>query len=81
VKDAVVLGRSKGQDVELHAVLLTDEPAAAADVVRRANARLAPHQQIRNASVWPEEIFPLTPSLKPKRAVIAERLAATLPER
>ncbi len=80
VKDAVVLGLNQGQDVLLHAVLLTDAPDAAADIVRRANARLAPHQQLRRSSLWPEESFPLTPSLKPKRAVIVERLAARLPE-
>jgi long-chain acyl-CoA synthetase len=76
LKDAVVLGLTRGQDVELHAVLLTDQPEAAGDIVRRANARLAPHQQIRRHTVWPEDSFPVTPTLKPKRAVIAERLAS-----
>ena len=76
VKDAVVLGMSRGQDVEVHAVLLLEDGDAAAGIVRAANARLAPHQQIRRYTIWPDETFPLTPTLKPKRAEIAERLVA-----
>ncbi|MGH2542987.1 MAG: AMP-binding protein, partial [Ardenticatenaceae bacterium] len=75
VKDAVVLGLTKGQDVEIHAVLLTTETEGAPDTVRAANALLASHQHIHGFTVWPDETFPLTPTLKPKRADIAARLA------
>ncbi|MFN8555871.1 MAG: AMP-binding protein [Dehalococcoidia bacterium] len=75
VKDAVVLGLHEGQDVKVHAVLLLedrDQPPTA--IVRAANARLAAHQHIDGATVWPEESFPLTPTLKPKRADITARV-------
>jgi long-chain acyl-CoA synthetase len=76
VKDAVVLGVMQGQETEVHAVLLLAKGAEAdaADIVRAANQRLAPHQQIRRHTVWPEDSFPLTPTLKVKRADVAERL-------
>jgi long-chain acyl-CoA synthetase len=81
IKDAVVLGATKGQDVEVHAVLLlqkdvTDDPAA---IVRAANAQLGPQQQIRGHTVWAEDAFPMTPTLKVKRVEIVEKLAALQP--
>ena len=82
VKDAVVFGLPRGQDVEVHAVLLLQEDAGpTAPIVRAANARLAPHQQIRAHSVWPDEAFPLTPSLKPRRPDILARLPELQAER
>ena len=72
--DAVVLGLTSGDAVEVHGVLLTGEPAAAADIVRVANRQLAPHQRIQGYTVWPEETFPVTPLRKPKRADITARL-------
>ncbi|MCH7622307.1 MAG: AMP-binding protein [Chloroflexi bacterium] len=72
--DAVVLGLSSGDDVEVHGVLLTTEPEAAADIVRTANGQLAPHQRIQRYTVWPEETFPVTPTMKPKRAEITARV-------
>jgi long-chain acyl-CoA synthetase len=75
VTDAVVIGLEEGPDVEVHAVLLTDQPEAAADIVHAANEQLAPHQHIRGHTVWPEKAFPLTPTLKPRRPVIIEKVA------
>ena len=72
--DAVVLGLTSGDDVEVHGVLLTGEPAAAADIVRTANGQLASHQRIQRYTVWPEETFPVTPTMKPKRADIPTRV-------
>jgi long-chain acyl-CoA synthetase len=74
VKDAVVLGITRGQEVEVHAVLLTQQPDDALEIVRAANRRLEAHQQIRGHSIWPDETFPLTPTLKVKRGEVAERL-------
>ena len=76
VKDAVVLGLEKGQDVEVHAVLLLNDGAGeVAPILRSANARLQPHQMIRGHTVWPDESFPLTSTLKPRRADVTARLA------
>ncbi|MBI4497471.1 MAG: AMP-binding protein, partial [Chloroflexi bacterium] len=75
VADAVVLGRERGRgEVEVHAVLLMKEPDQAAAAVRAANRRLAPHQQVRGQTVWPEADFPRTHTLKPKRADILAAL-------
>jgi len=74
VKDAVVIGLGEGPEVEVHAILLTDEPEAAPDIVHAANEHLAPHQHIRGQTVWPETAFPLTPTLKPRRPAIIEKV-------
>ena len=72
--DAAVVGWPQGADLRVHAVLLLDDPAAAADVVKSANERLAPHQRIRAFTVWPEEDLPRTHTLKVKKPLVLERL-------
>ena len=47
-------------------------PSVAEAVVRDANTRLAGHQQIRDWSVWPEEDFPRTPSMKVKKRLVLD---------
>ncbi len=68
VKDAVVLGLSKrDQGSEVHAVLLLEDPQRAKTIVGLANKQLASHQQIRGYTIWPNEDFPRTHTLKVKR--------------
>ena len=75
IRDASVVGLDgDGSGAKVHAVLLTDDADSAEAVVRDANAHLAGHQQIRGWSVWPEEDFPRTASLKVKKRLILERL-------
>jgi long-chain acyl-CoA synthetase len=75
VHDAAVLGlENAAGETQVHAVLLLREGADGADVVRTANAQLAPNQQIRGFSVWPEEDLPRTPTLKVKKTVVLEWL-------
>lgn len=77
IRDASVVGLDEdGSGAKVHAVLLTDDTDSAAAVVRDANARLAGHQQIRGWSVWPEDDFPRTPSLKVKKRLVLELLHA-----
>jgi long-chain acyl-CoA synthetase len=76
LEDATVVGFPIGPDLKIHAVLLTDEPAAAAAVVRDANDQLGAHQQIRAHSIWPEEDFPRTHTLKVKKREVIARLEA-----
>lgn len=73
VRASMVFAEQRGGDI--HAVLLLDRAADASDVVRRTNARLAPHQHIRRYTVWPDETFPLTSTLKVKRREVEERVA------
>jgi long-chain acyl-CoA synthetase len=68
VRDATVVGLERpGGDIQVHAVLILHDPSEADDVIRQANARLGGHQQIRGFTVWPEDEFPRTPTLKVKK--------------
>ena len=74
VVDATVVGLPRGADVEVHAALLVQDPEKAADVVTWANGRLADHQQIRGMTVWPEEDFPRTHTLKVKKGLVLDAI-------
>jgi long-chain acyl-CoA synthetase len=76
VREAVVIGVPRGDsDVEVQAVFVLNEQADPAAIVREANRQLAAHQHIRRATVWPEPDFPRTPTMKVKRAQIAQHFA------
>jgi long-chain acyl-CoA synthetase len=76
VRDAIVIGVPRGDaDVEVRAVFLLHEHAEPAAIVREANRHLAAHQHIRGGTVWPEPEFPRTPTLKVKRAEVAQHFA------
>ncbi len=74
VKDAAVVGWPLGAGLRVHAVLLLADAAVAPEVVAAANARLAPHQQIRGSTVWPDEDLPRTHTLKVRKPDILARL-------
>lgn len=74
VKDAAVVGWPLGAGLRVHAVLLLDDPAIADEVIGAANARLAPHQQIRGSTVWPDADLPRTHTLKVRKPDILSRL-------
>ena len=77
VKDAAILGLQRASDeVQVHAVLLLEDASLAEQVVRDANTRLSGSQQIRGWSVWPEEDFPRTHTLKVKKRLVLERVMA-----
>ena len=80
VRDATVVGFPVGPDLKIHAVLLTDDgadaEAVAAAVIRDANALIGAHQQIRAHSIWPDEDFPRTHTLKVKKREVIARLEA-----
>jgi len=76
VRDCVVVGLERDGNAEPCAVLLLREAsagaAAAGEIVQRANARLAPFQQMRRWQIWPDKDFPRTPTQKPMLARIRE---------
>jgi long-chain acyl-CoA synthetase len=74
-----VIASGSDHEPRLHAVLLADSAAQAADAVTAANRRLAPHQRIRSHSLWPEPDFPRTPTLKIKRAELSRRIVLERP--
>jgi long-chain acyl-CoA synthetase len=75
VKDAVVLGLKRGRaDIDVHAILVMNDASTTDEAVKTANRRLAPHQQIRGHTLWPDEDFPRTLTMKARRPLISERL-------
>jgi long-chain acyl-CoA synthetase len=54
---------------------LLDDTSLAESIIRDANARLAPHQQIRGYTVWPDPDFPRTHTLKVRKHEVLDRLA------
>jgi len=77
IKDAVVLGfMEQDQGPEVHAILLMDDSSKAKEVIQQANKQLAPHQQVRGFTIWPEEDFPRTHTLKVKRPEVLDKLQA-----
>ena len=84
VRDCVVVGLARDGNAEPCAVLLLRDSTgiadgadeAAARIVRGANERLAPFQQMRRWFVWPEQDFPRTPTQKPVARRILEVVEA-----
>jgi long-chain acyl-CoA synthetase len=76
VKEAVVIGLAEEQQgSQVHAILLMSDTSKAREAIQQANKRLATHQQIRGFTVWPDEDFPRTHTLKVKRQDVLTRLA------
>ncbi|MEO6457501.1 MAG: AMP-binding protein [Chloroflexia bacterium] len=78
VADAVVVGLPIEDGAQVYAVLIAKEgaqldPDAA---VKQANSRLAPHQYIRGATVWPDKDFPRTHTLKVKKNEVLASIVA-----
>ena len=78
VKDAAVVGLAKGSSVEVHAAVILDDPGAAQEAVAWTNGQLAEHQRIRGFTVWPEEDFPRTHTLKVKKQVVLDTILGKL---
>ncbi|MBI1390967.1 MAG: AMP-binding protein [bacterium] len=67
VRESCVLGVGDHEE-RIHAVLLLENLDSNPDeLIRRANARLAPEQQVESFSVWPGAEFPKTTTLKIKK--------------
>ncbi len=74
VEDAAVVGLPRQSGPEVHAALLMPDAERAADAVAWANGRLAEHQRVRGFTVWPDEDFPRTHTLKVKKALLTDVL-------
>ena len=75
VRDSVVVSIDTAQGPEPFAVLLLrNDRADAAAIVKRANQTLSSYQQIRRWSIWPEEDFPRTPTQKIRKPAVMEWL-------
>ena len=74
VTDSSVVGLQRGSAVEVHAALILDGTDDAGPVVDWANDQLAEQQRVRGYTVWPEEDFPRTHTLKIKKPQMIEML-------
>lgn len=79
VRDAVVVGIEKDGNAEACAVLLLEDASAdaaerAAQIVERANERLAEFQRMRRWVVWKEADFPRTPTQKPMQKPMLSKI-------
>ncbi len=77
ITDSAVVGLPKGAGVEVHAALLLSDPTRGEEVVAWANRQLAEHQRIQGFTLWPQEDFPRTHTLKVKKALILETLVGS----
>jgi len=81
VKDAVVVGLTgEDQGTVVHAVLLMEDPDDVETTIQQTNRQLASHQQIRSYTIWPEQDFPRTYTLKAKRPEVLKKLQAVRPQ-
>ena len=78
VKDCVVVGIERGGNAEPCAVVILRREANLGRVVERANESLAEYQRMRMWVEWPQEDFPRTSTLKPRRNVIRDAAEAQL---
>ncbi|HLZ58569.1 MAG TPA: AMP-binding protein [Ktedonosporobacter sp.] len=77
LKDVIVIAVNEAEGgPQVHAVLLLDDPEKAKGIIQQANKQLAPHQQIKGFTVWPEKDFPRTHTLKVKRQEVQDQLLA-----
>ena len=78
VTDSAVVGLqpTRGGSVEVHAALILDGADDAGPIVAWANDQLAEQQRIRGHTVWPEEDFPRTHTLKVKKPQLIDQLKA-----
>ncbi len=68
VKDAMVIGLTEDyKDPQVHSILLIDDASKAKAIVQQVNKQLASHQQVRGFTIWPDDDFPRTHTLKVKR--------------
>ena len=74
VKDATVVGLTKGSSVEVHAALILDNADTAPEAVTWTNGQLAEQQRIRGFTIWPDEDFPRTHTLKVKKQVVIDTI-------
>ena len=74
VKDAVIIGLPKGTSVEVHAALILSDPDSAKQAVDWTNCQLAEQQRVRGFTVWPDEDFPRTHTLKVKNQVVIDTI-------
>ena len=79
VTDSAVVGLPAGSSVEVHAALILNDDAEPGPIVSWANEQLAEHQKVRGHTVWPDEDFPRTHTMKVKKPLLIDVLQGSAP--
>ena len=75
MKEACVIGLDKGGGEEVHAVLLLDGSGVRSEeIIGRANRSLDALHQITGSTIWSEQEFPKTTTLKIKKFLVQEQV-------
>jgi long-chain acyl-CoA synthetase len=77
VKDSCVIGTETKKGEEIHAILLLKKetrPDSANQIITEANKKIESSKQIQNYSLWEEEDFPRTTTMKIKKFVVKEMI-------
>ena len=72
--DAVVVGIDNDDGTEVHAALILDNHEMAPEVIRWVNNQVASHQRIRNHTIWNQDDFPRTHTLKVKKPLVIDHI-------
>ncbi len=75
VREACVIGLDRGKGETVHAVIIPDDSGSSVgQIMAQANSLLDPLHAITGISLWPEEEFPKTTTLKVQKFKVRERL-------
>jgi long-chain acyl-CoA synthetase len=79
IRDCCVFGIETNGDVRIHAVLLMNKGSEwnqeqLRSIINAANKKLQSHQQIQDFTIWKQDDFPRTNTLKIKRAPIIKKI-------
>ena len=74
VTDAAVVGIETDDDTEVHAALILENPGLVKEIISWANSQLASHQRIRNHTIWEDDDFPRTHTLKVKKPLVIDTI-------
>ena len=72
--DAVVVGIDNDDGTEVHAALILDNHEMAPEIIRWVNNQVASHQRIRNHTIWDQDDFPRTHTLKVKKPLVIDHI-------
>ena len=72
--DAVVVGIDNDDGPEVHAALILDNHEMAPEVISWVNNQVASHQRIRNHTIWDQDDFPRTHTLKVKKPLVIDHI-------
>lgn len=76
VSESCVIGLDRGAGEEVHAVLILDGSGIPAEaIIERANEQLDPLHRITGFTVWPEQDFPKTVTMKIRKFMVKEQIA------